>query len=851
MSSPLQSPSPPPVAASGERSTSSDELQEISSSLSLEDEDSALIDELQRISKQNPKLIRWTDHKAPADPQITIRSWKMNEFKYYDIPSPFPTLARGLFTQEKIGGGPGDAKVRIVARGYDKFFNIGEVPWTTWASLETHTAAPYTLTLKSNGCIIFIAALTRTQLLVTSKHSLGPAPSASGESHAQAGERWLRKHLERSGKTAEQLARTLWDEKWTAVAELCDDSFEEHVLPYGPERSGLHLHGLNSCTRRFRTQAQAVVDAFADEWGFVKTASTVLDSLPAVRAFSEEVGRTGRWNGEALEGFVVRTRVAAPPPMRGGGTPAGASPYPAGSSFFFKIKFDEPYMMYRDWREVTKTLLAKGPSPSNVPKSKLRRAETKVYVRWVCDEIRRDRSQFAEYTKGRGIIATRERFLKWLESGQGEHAQATAAEVPAEGPKADVDLKEGKVIIVPVAVPGVGKTTVAVALAHLFGFGHVQSDDVQAKKPAPVFLKNVSQALKKHRVVIADKNNHLRQHREQLRDVAATACAPPAHLLALDWSVLDLPPATVHRICGDRIVRRGDRHQSLVADAAGKAHEGVLWQFLKTAEELGDSEADVVVPMDVEESLEDALARAVDACVAYLGVQKPDPEKIGGALAAARAYEPARTGRKTKAAREGDAGEGKAKAKAPPKPRYFGILAEVDLESALAPALAAASDVPASAAARTFWDALVADGRVAKQPHVTVVHSKSLPAEEALWERCVALDAREHPPLLRFRLSDLVWNERIMAAVVADLAVAAADDPGEADGAAAAAFVAALPEEVRARLHVTVGTKGKNVAPVEARDLVAEWRRGGQRSGVWVLPLRDVWVKGRLKGLVS
>lgn len=49
----------------------------------------------------------------------------MNEYKYYDVPSPFPSLARGVFSIEVQGGH------RIVARGYDKFFNIGEVPWTT------------------------------------------------------------------------------------------------------------------------------------------------------------------------------------------------------------------------------------------------------------------------------------------------------------------------------------------------------------------------------------------------------------------------------------------------------------------------------------------------------------------------------------------------------------------------------------------------------------------------------------------------------------------------------------------------------------------------------------------------
>ena len=50
-----------------------------------------------------------------------------------------------------------------------------------------------------------------------------------------------------------------------------------------------------------------------------------------------------------------------------------------------------------------------------------------------------------------------------------------------------------------------GKTAISVALQHLFGFGHTQSDDVQVKKAAPQFIKNVVNMLKKHDVVIADK----------------------------------------------------------------------------------------------------------------------------------------------------------------------------------------------------------------------------------------------------------------------------------------------------------------------------------------------------------
>ena len=88
-----------------------------------------------------------------------------------------------------------------------------------WDSLEAHTAAPYTLSLKSNGCIIFIAALNSSKLLVTSKHSLGSLPNTA-RSHSQVGEEWLQKHLEKAGKTTEQLAAVLCEKKWTAVAEV-------------------------------------------------------------------------------------------------------------------------------------------------------------------------------------------------------------------------------------------------------------------------------------------------------------------------------------------------------------------------------------------------------------------------------------------------------------------------------------------------------------------------------------------------------------------------------------------------------------------------------------------------------
>ena len=186
--------------------------------------------------------------------------------------------------------------------------------------------------------------------------------------------------------------------------------------------------------------------------------------------------------------------------------------------------------MYRDWREVTRTLLAsKGEmNASSLPKSKMKRTETKVYVKWVIEEIKKDRASFNGFAKGKGIIATREKFLKFLETKQGMEALDGVKNGNETITPAAATDKSYKTIIVPVAIPGcgvfqilfrtclhshlfffkIGKTSVSVALAHIFGFGHTQSDDVQAKSKkarAPDFIKSVVDLLHKHDVVIADK----------------------------------------------------------------------------------------------------------------------------------------------------------------------------------------------------------------------------------------------------------------------------------------------------------------------------------------------------------
>ena len=335
---------------------------------------------------------------------------------------------------------------------------------------------------------------------------------------------------------------------------------------------------------------------------------------------------------------------------------------------------------------------------------------------------------------------------------------------------------------------------------------------------------------------IVCRNNHLRQHRQALRE-AGSKIYPPVRLLALNW-ILDLPKPTILRECGDRILGRGDKHQTLRADMAGKSHEDVIWQFIKEKEELADSEVDESIEMDVSEPLEAAVARAVDGCVNIFGFQRPDQEKIDEAVAIARGYTPPKKKRADKNGQQ---------AKGPPTPRYFGILAELNIESVVAIQMEQVEDIPHNG--RAFWNRLVNDKRILDRPHITIVHKAELPETADLWERCTALVQLPVPPLFSFTLGHLVWSDRVMALTVEDLGLA--EDPNNEDpGQERHEFISKLPADIRDRLHITVGTLDGSVPPLEAKDLVEVWRKG-RRAGIGSLQLEGLFIRGRIKGLMS
>ncbi|ORY25650.1 RNA ligase-domain-containing protein [Naematelia encephala] len=888
---------------------------------------SALLASLRHLQETDKKAVRSNVHIYPASVYAKngessasaqardrhITSWKMTEHMYFNADNPFPTLARGLFTMkveegEELPAGAEMAEDRIVARGYDKFFNIDEVEWTNWSHMHVHTEPPYRLTLKSNGCLILIAALSPEYLVVASKHSLGTSTEEEqthitnglgklelkegkpikqvankaqkgkdeqdeereSRTHAAVGRDWLRRTLKAHGKTEAELARRLWDLNSTAVLELCDDSFEEHVIATPQHWTGLHLHGLNYNTPHFSTAPPSEVSALAEEFGFIPTKFVEFQTLDDVKAFTDEVAKTGSWEGDQIEGFVVRCVVKD----LGGKVEKGRPPYRPGAPFFFKVKFEEPYMLYRQWREMTRIMLPllgeldteKRAAIWKRVRSRTKRPEAGVYAEWCGEMIEKEPKLFDDYD--RGVVRVRERFLEWTD-GEGKRAWNDAKAGKWRPSKGNSKQQAATVVqtglskmwlIVPIAVPG-WKTQIGLALSTLFGFGHTQSDDVMTKRTAPGFLKNITELFARNDVVYADRNNHIEKHYDELSKLGNEKAMrnKEVHLIGLLWDIDDQPYHRLLRICSERVVNRGDNHQTLRPDLTMEAeHEAVVGQFLRAFTPPDPALFDRLIPVHVQDSPVEALRAIIDGLVEPLCLHQPTDDELHSALDAASQYKvttpyhaPSRVGKPV---------------------RYFGVAPEIDLGKLVESVLASQTFAPELASsADTFLKHLQVSDRITAKSHITLVHEKTVQAEKEangedapagleakLWETCKSLAETPVSPLYDFDVTHLVWNDRVMALIVDNLrpqpraATAKESQPPELE----------LSEELRGYLHLTVGTRTEEISAFESRGVTRSAREriaAGQEEGTaqvgegagdlqWVR-LNGISGSGRIRGM--
>jgi len=758
---------------------------------------------------------------------IRVDSWRMQDWDYKR--RDLPVYARGLFTTRTRNNVP-----EIAVRGYDKFFNVGEVHETQWENVRARTRGPYELTLKENGCIIFVAGLEDDTLLVCSKHSTGDRGDAE-VSHAKAGEVHLLAQLERLGKTSQDLARELRKRNVTAVAELCDDAFEEHILAYGPEKAGLYLHGININVPEFATYPSSLVQKFADDWGFVKTGLIVMDDIDKVKEFLEDVAETGAHGGRDIEGFVIRCTM---------------SPKPESMPFrdwFFKYKFEEPYLMYRQWRECTKAMIA-----GKQPKFKKHQAITQEYLLYARKRLAAEPKLAKLYNQNHGIIKLREEFLAY-KNLKGSDAAAFEELHGGGGGKTEVT---GDVILVPIATIGCGKTTIALALAHLLDFGHFQNDNLTGPKRPPRFTKLVLQQLQDHVAVTADRNNSGKHERKQIiSDVKMQKAA--ARLVALNFVHDDLEE--VRRVTRERVFERGDNHQTIQAASDQRKVIEIMENFINRFEPCDLSRApddgfDAVIDLDASADSRANLETVVtELHRLYPNLVKavPTPEEMDAAIQAAldeyrpelRHTIPDRSGGRGRAA-AGPSGAQNGPSQQQRNEKKKGLeymsvdVPAKDLRAVLDKAFAAVKPEDAR-----FYKQLTQTRRVQPRFHVTLMHRASAKEHPALWARYAqeteaAGSAGGGGELgeCDVQLERVVFDDRIMAVVVRLIG-------GEGKW-----------ECVNRVAHVTIGTRDDNIKPKESNDVLARWLDEGPTEANHVVEVAlesRPTLKGTVKGVLS
>lgn len=745
---------------------------------------------------------------------IEVDSWRMQDWDYKK--KGLPTYARGLFTTKTSRNIP-----EIAVRGYDKFFNVNEVNETKWDVVLKNTKGPYELTLKENGCIIFVAGLEDDTLLVCSKHSTGDRSDVE-LSHARAGEIRLEKQLAAVGKTKEDLARELRSRNITAVAELCDDSFEEHILAYENDKAGLYLHGINLNLPEFATYPSNLVQEFADRWGFIKTDLLVMEDVNEVKTFLEDVAKTGSYSGRDVEGFVIRCKMSRN---------HTALPY---QDWFFKFKFEEPYLMYRQWRECTKAMIS-----GKQPKFKKHIKITEEYLTYAKKQLVANPNLSKLYNQNHGIIKLRDDFLAYknLKGSDAANLDLLDRVVMSEVTK--------DVVLAPIATIGCGKTTLALALQHLFGWGHIQNDNISGKGRPPRFVKALMDELKEHPVVYADRNNAQRHERKQLiGDVKAQNVE--TRIVCLNFRHDEETIDEIRRITQDRIIERGDNHQTIHAATDKDKYLDVMEGFIKRFEECNpnsppDAGFDLVIDLDPTAGSRanlEFLVNELHLSLPNVVKEVPSPEKLDEAMEYALSYTPDfkhtipdRGGKK-------DAKQGqRQQQQAQPKKKGLEYMSVHVGRDQIDKVLDKAFKGSGPEISRFFWQ-LKNTRRVQRQFHVTLMHRATAAQYPELWKRYTELhDAAGGGDSILGEcdvlLERVVFDDRIMAIVVRLF-----DEENKW-------------ECVNKVAHITVGTRDAAVKPKESNDLLAKWLEvGAGNEGIQEVVFADKpTLKGQVKGV--
>jgi len=550
----------------------------------------------------DPELIRQLDERTASRrtgrvnkknygvwgiPDLQLTRWKFAEWDYYSPEkAKMPITSRGLFTKDD----------KIIVRGYNKFFNIDEVATTKLNFLQSELSGPFYATVKENGYLALIAGYSG-KLIVTSKNSSGADwAHDDGRNYSKNAREWVLKHLASVGKTEEEFANLLENNDWTAAGEVCDDGFEEHLLSYDSEMAGIYFNGLNRNTTQFVTEPPEIVQRIGDEFGFKRTDFLKFGDFTSLMDFLEKGQKTGKFGARDVEGFVLRAKCH-------------------GNDFFFKFKFEEPYLMYRSWRQTLIVFLEEGEQKARSKAMRSKHRTSCLRFLMFSKEYMKIHPELVGLiqTRGQGIIELRNAFLEATHNTVPGAVSDSAASQALLG----LDITTTKYMLVTVATLGCGKSTVAEVLTKLMPtiFGHRQNDNMKSRKGLSKFAALQHAIIEDYmdgiEVVTLDRNNPSRQERSQIFDefsLVGDEMGLDIKFICLNY-LPDGPSMKSEELTRERVYARGDQHSTVkVSQLSQKGVSGIMKQFEDRFQIVNprtgpDNQFDLVIDLKAGESV--------------------------------------------------------------------------------------------------------------------------------------------------------------------------------------------------------------------------------------------------------
>lgn len=229
-------------------------------------------------------------------PHIVSIGAKKSVF-YENTWDSLPVKTRGLFV-DRISGA-------IVARGYEKFFNLGERPESQEAALMDSLVFPVFADVKENGFIGIVGYDTRTDSIMAASKSI---ISPEGDFARMAAEIFL-DNLDEGGGVfgkLDYLKELLRDTKTCVTMEVISPKKDPHIIKY--EREHVVLLDILRLSKEFRPLENSAVVELGLSLGLdVKKRAVTLNDRAELADFIKQcAASTGR-----IEGYVLRDSVNA------------------------------------------------------------------------------------------------------------------------------------------------------------------------------------------------------------------------------------------------------------------------------------------------------------------------------------------------------------------------------------------------------------------------------------------------------------------------------------------------------------------------------------------------------------